>query len=237
MGKSRILKRRDITPDLWLIWIEKPRGYTFEAGQFCTIGRDGVEDVYSIVSAPHEESLELFLELEPPPDAALPAKLWRAGAGDTVTIRPRAKGNFTFNPARPRQLLVATGTAVSPFVSYIRDYLHNGHQGHHFHVLHGVSYHDEFDYDGELERLARERPDLVTYVPTVSRPRDERNEAWRGQTGRVNEIVERQVDRFGLTPDDTTVYACGHPSMIDDLKVRIVPRGFTVQLDRPRKQG
>ena len=237
MGISRILKRRDVTPDRWIIWIEKPRAYAFEAGQYCTIGRDGVEDIYSIVSAPHEGSLELFLKLEPPPDAILPTKLWSARAGDALTIRQTARGNFTFDPALPRKLLVATGTGVSPFVSYIRDYLHNRHDGQHFHVLHGVSYHDEFGYEAELERLGRERPDLVTYVPTVSRPHEERNEGWRGQTGRVSELVERHIDRFALTPGDTAVYACGNGGMIEDLKSRIGPRGFTVQLDRPQKQG
>jgi hypothetical protein len=49
--------------------------------------------------------------------------------------------------------------------------------------------------------------------------------------------VERHIDTFALTPDDAAVYACCHPGMIDDLKARIVPRGFTVQLDRLQKQG
>ena len=66
LAESKVLKREDITPDLLLMWIEKPDGFTFKAGQYCTIGRDGIERAYSIVSAPHEDSLELFVELVPP---------------------------------------------------------------------------------------------------------------------------------------------------------------------------
>jgi len=232
LGESKVLKRRDITPDLWVMWIEKPPSFTFKPGQYCTIGRDGVERAYSIVSAPHEEFLELFFELVPHPQGVLTPKLWKLSVGDTVTIRPRAKGIFTFKPTLANQLLVATVTGVVPYVSIIRDYLHYNREGHHFHVLQGASYHDEFVYDDELAALARERPDLVTYVPTISRPTEERNGGWPGKTGRVNEIVERYVEKLELAPDDTIVYACGHPDMIEDVKARFVPRGFKVEEER-----
>ena len=218
------------------MWMEKPEGYSFKAGQYCTIGRDGIERAYSIVSAPHEESLELFLELVPPPDGVLTPKLWELDVGDSVTIRPRAKGLFVFKPALPNQLLVATVTGVVPYVSILRDYVHHGREGHHFYVLQGASYADEFTYLDELEDLARRHPDLITYVPTVSRPDEDRNSVWSGETGRVNNIAERYADEYGLAPSDTLVYACGHPGMIEDVKDRMLPRGFKVEEERFWKQ-
>jgi NAD(P)H-flavin reductase len=232
LARSKVLRREDITDDLILMWIEKPDGFTFKAGQYCTIGRDDVERAYSIVSAPHEESLELFLELVPPPDGVLTPKLWELSVGDSVTIRPRAKGLFTFKPSHPNQLLVGTVTGMVPYISFIRDYLYHGREGHHFYLLHGASYYDEFTYNDELEAAARERPELVTYVPTASRPEEARNDGWTGEIGRVNLIVERYVEKFELTPDDTLVYACGHPGMIEDVKERMIPRGFKVEEER-----
>ena len=232
LAESKVLKRVDITSDLWIVWIEKPEGYTFKAGQYCTIGRDGIERAYSIVSAPHEETLELFVELVPPPEGNLTPKLWELSPGDSVTIRPRAKGIFTFKPELPNQFLVSTVTGVVPYISYIRDYIHRKDSGHHFYVLEGASYHDEFTYDKELAALADERPELVTYVPTISRPSEERNDGWTGETGRVNAIVERQVEKLGLAPEDTLVYACGHPGMIEDVKARMLPKGFAVEEER-----
>ena len=55
-------------------------------------------------------------------------------------------------------------------------------------------------------------------------------------TGRVNAITEEYVDRFGLTPEDTTIYACGHPGMIEDVKERFIPQGFHVEEERFWKQ-
>ena len=236
LAEVEVLRRQDITDDLLLMWIEKPQGFSFKAGQYCTIGRDGIERAYSISSAPHEEDIELFLELVPPPDGALTPKLWELWPGDKLTIRPRAKGLFTFKPSLPKQLLVATVTGVVPYISFVRDYLHNGREGHHFYLLQGASYMDEFTYGDELKGLASSHPDVLTYVPTVSRPGEEHNAPWEGETGRVNNIVEQYADRFGLAPEDTLVYACGHPEMIEDVKERLKPKGFRVEEERFWKQ-
>lgn len=232
LAESRILERRDITDDLMLIWIEKPEGFSFKAGQYCTIGRDGVERAYSIVSAPHEDTLELFVELVPLPEGVLTPILWELGPGDILSIRPRAKGIFTFKPTYVNHLLVATVTGVVPYISYLRDYLERSDTSHRFYVLFGASYVDEFVYDKELATLASEQPQLVRFVPTVSRPDDHRNSGWSGETGRVNTIVEKYADQFGLGTEDTLVYACGHPGMIEDVKERMLPKGFDVEEER-----
>ena len=181
LATTTITSREDITHDLWKVWIEKPEGFQFKPGQYCTIGVDGIERAYSIVSAPYEDDLELFVELVPPPDGNLTPLLHEIGVGKTVTIRPRAKGIFVLNPTLPNQLFVATVTGVVPYVSILRQYLHDGMSGHNFHVLMGASYANEFAYDEELQRLADEHPEFITFVPTVSRPDEEPNVNWQGE--------------------------------------------------------
>ena len=117
--------------------IEKPDGFIFKPGQYCTIGVEGIERAYSIASAPHEPYLELFVELVPPPDGMLTPKLRELSRGDTVTIRPRAKGLFIFNPLLPKQLMVSTVTGIVPYISILRDYLYDAREGHYFHILQG----------------------------------------------------------------------------------------------------
>lgn len=232
LADTSILKRTDFTSDLWTIWLEKPEGFTFKPGQYCTIGSEGIERAYSIVSAPYEEELELFIELVPPPDGNLTPLLYNLKDGDSVTIRPRAKGIFVFDPSLPNQLFVATVTGVVPYISIIRQYLNDGETGHHFYILMGASYHDEFAYDSELEQLAADHPDLITFVPTISRPDEEPNAEWTGETGRVNNIVEKYAEKWELAPEDTIVYACGHPGMIEDVKDRMIPKGYDVREER-----
>ena len=115
--------------------------------------------------------------------------------------------------------------------------MHSGKDGHRFYVLEGASYADELGYDQEFNAMERERPDLLAFVPTVSRPAEERNAGWTGQSGRVNLILEDYVDQWGLTPDDTLIYACGHPEMIEDVKARMIPKGYKVEEERFWKES
>ncbi|MAT08797.1 MAG: ferredoxin--NADP(+) reductase [Chloroflexi bacterium] len=235
----KVNRREDITDDLLKIWIEKPEEYIFKPGQYCTIGINGIERAYSIVSAPYERDLELFVELVPENEGGvLTPLIWDLSAGDSITIRPRAKGIFVFNNEWRKHLLLATVTGVVPYVSFIRDYIKKIEKQelqstqHEMHVLMGASYLDEFTYDSELEEAASKYPDLVTFVPTVSRPDEQKNALWTGAKGRVNAIVEDYINDKELSPEDTLIYACGHPGMIEDVKSKMVPLGFTVDEER-----
>ena len=229
---ARITKRIDVTHDLWKIWVKPETPFGFKPGQYCTIGVDGLERPYSIVSAPYEDEIELFIELVPLPDGRLTPVLHDLGEGAELTIRPRAKGLFLFKEDYRDHLMVSTVTGVVPYVSILRQYLHEGREGHRFFLLVGASYHDEFTYDGELARLAEEYPDFIKFVPTISRPDEDKNASWTGETGRVNTIVGKYVQEFGLEPENTLIYACGHPGMIEDVKVLAAEIGFDFQEER-----
>ena len=236
LPKAKLVSRRDVTSDLMVIHLQPEVEFTFKPGQYCTLGLDSIERAYSIASAPHEPDLEIFVELVPPPDGALTPLMWELKVGDSMSIRPRAKGVFTMDQKYRDHLMVATVTGIAPFISTIRSYLHKGTGGHRFHVLQGASYHNEFTYQDEMERLASENPDSIFYVPTVSRPSDDMNRGWEGEKGRVNNIVEEYLDKCRLSPDRTMVYACGHPGMIEDVKERLSPKGFTIKEERYWKQ-
>ena len=83
---------------------------------------------------------------------------------------------------------------------------------HKLFLLHGASRSFEFGYREELERVAAEAP-WFEYVPTVSRPWEESH--WKGETGRVDDVLRKYTDVWGLRPETTTAYLCGHPSMVD----------------------
>jgi NAD(P)H-flavin reductase len=229
--KAKLVHRRDITDDLMVIKLEPEGGcFKFKPGQFCTLGRDGVERAYSIASAPSEPLIEVFVELVP--EGELTPRLWQMKLGDKMSIRPRAKGLFTRNDKVHHHVMVGTVTGVAPYVSMIREYLRQGESDHKFYLLYGASYQDELTYDVELAALAAAHPDSLIFVPTVSRPNEERNAGWPGETGRVNHLVEKYLARFNLPKDDTMVYACGHPGMIADVKARVTPQGWQFKEER-----
>src|ERR1700719_2773059 len=70
-----------------------------------------------------------------------------------------------------------------------------------------------FGYREELERFAAEVP-WFKYVATISRPWEDA--AWKGETGRVDDLVRKYIEQWGLRPETTTGYLCGHPSMCEN---------------------
>src|SRR5215470_19199719 len=83
---AKILERKDLSEDLWLIRVDPGGPFSFKAGQYATLGVDDgekrIERAYSIVSSPYEiGALEFFIELVP--QGELTPYLYRLQVGDT----------------------------------------------------------------------------------------------------------------------------------------------------------
>ena len=233
LPRATIAKKQEVAEDLFLIWLRPEVPFTFRPGQYITIGTGGIERPYSIASAPYEDMIELFIEhVLPEHGGKLTPLLWNQHVGETVSMRPRAKGIFVFQPNYHYHVMVGTVTGVAPFVSMVRNALHEKIHGHHFFIMEGASHQDEFVYDTELERLAENNPHLLTFIPTVSRPNAERNMGWNGASGRVNTLVEDYLAEWSLTKDDTLIYLCGNPGMIEDVTERLGDKGWHVDSER-----
>jgi ferredoxin--NADP+ reductase len=232
--RTRITRREDFGPNLWMIRVQKPEGFVYAPGQYATIGvqrpEKRSERPYSMVSSPYQREIEFFFELVP--EGELTPLLYPLQPGDEVLLRKIAKGRFTLNSdsaTRSRHLLISTVTGVAPFVSFVRtlyrewkDGKFNGEQQ--LFLLNGASRSWEFGYHQELFRVARETP-WLKYIPTVSRPWDDA--AWPGETGRVDDLIRKYTDQWGLDGANSTGYICGHPQMIENAKGILKRIGFS----------
>ncbi len=223
---ARILDRRDLSPDLWVLRVDPGGPFKFLAGQYATLGveRDGkrFERAYSIASSPYEDMLEFFIELVP--HGVLTPDLFKLNSGDALLCRKIAKGRFTLDlrSGRTQHLLVSTVTGIAPFVSFVRTLYRdwkNGNSpmpgGHKLYCLQGASRSWEFGYRDEFERYAAEVP-WLKYIPTVSRPWEDAE--WKGERGRVDDVLRKYTDAWGLRPEATTAYLCGHPLMVENAR-------------------
>lgn len=231
--RVRITKREDIAADLWKIWLDPGGDFQFVAGQFATLGvrtpEKLIERAYSIVSSPYEKELELFFELAS--HGQLTPLLHKVPVGGELTLRKVAKGRFTLDlkSGHRNHLLLCTVTGIAPFVSYARtlykDWKENRFPADvHLYLINGASRSWEYGYREEIERLAAAVP-WLTYVPTVSRP--EEDTSWKGETGRVEDIIRKYTDLWRLSGADTCCYLCGHPQMIEDGMGILERRGFS----------
>ena len=110
LPRAEVVERVDITEDLMVLKLRPDAPYSYKAGQYCTLGRRGIERAYSLASAPEEQLLEVFVELVPLPDGVLTPIMFDMQVGDTMSIRPRAKGIFTLDQRYQKHVMVATVT-------------------------------------------------------------------------------------------------------------------------------
>jgi len=220
---ARILDRREIAEDLFILKIDPGGPYTYLAGQYATLGVDmterPLERPYSIASSPYEPVLEFFVERVP--EGKLTPILYEMKKDTPLLLRRFAKGRFTLDlrSGRKNHLLVATVTGVAPYISYVRTLYQDWKTGgtpmpgeHRLFCLQGSSHVHEFGYRDELEKIAAEAP-WLKYVPSISRPWD--NPDWHGELGRVDDLIRKYIEVWNLSPADTTAYLCGHPGMVE----------------------
>jgi ferredoxin--NADP+ reductase len=226
-----VRREDDETPDLARFWVKADgEAPAFEPGQYMTIGVYADELLYqrpySVCSAPAsraDEGYEFYVRLVP--ILRFTTLLWRLPVGHQMRIIG-PKGRFMLEPDDDRaHLFVSTGTGIAPFISMCRQLLLDGRPRRTV-MLHGCSYQDELGYRELLEGWEREGTYPVTYVPTISRPREARNADWGGLTGRAEAVVLDVCRSQGLMPEQTVVYLCGNPEMIINVEAVLMDADF-----------
>ena len=227
---ATLVRRVDDTDDLSSFWVRFDGEPTpFEAGQYMTIGvhTEGkiLQRPYSVASSPREaaDGYEMYVRLVP--IFKFTTALWRLPVGHRMRmIGP--KGKFMLRPGDERtHIFISSGTGNAPFVSMMRQALHDGTERKVV-FLNGVSYAHELGYKDLLEGWERTGEYPVTFIPTVSRPNDPANAAWLGRTGRVETILGPVLDELGLTPANSVAYICGNPDMILAAEQTFLERGY-----------
>lgn len=224
---GRLSRWEEVAPGLAIVGVqalEAPFG--FEPGQYATLGLMGpqgklVQRPMSISSTADDLSeYEFFIRLVQ--GGGFTPLLWDRKVGDRINIKG-PKGKFLLQEDGRRALFVASGTGLAPFMSMIETLRGRG-QGRDVVLLHGVSYDYDLAWREQLTELEGGGGFPLRYVGTVSRPRECPD--WTGCTGRVERIVESQLDEHGLTADNATIYLCGNPDMVTAVEEIAAARGF-----------
>ncbi len=245
---ATVTGRETIHPQLLILRV-KPDGplFDFIPGQFAVLGLLGSEPcvpevgpepavlapeklirrAYSIASSSVERRyLEFYLTLVT--SGQLTPRLFALKHGGRLFLGPKGSGVFTLDrvPAEKDVVLVATGTGLAPYISMLRTML-IAESKRRFVVLHGARYSWDLGYRGELESLARLRPNL-TYIPTITRP--EQDGHFHGHVGRIQALLEQGLvekeSGVALEPARTEVFLCGNPDMVGAVKAWLQARGF-----------
>lgn len=258
---GRLSYRKDLTPDLAILRMQPADGGPvpdFRAGQFVTLGIQFPDEdrmtyrAYSISSPPEEKRyFELYIKWTTKPVMGkLTSALFCMKEGDTLYWRKPA-GAFTIEdkkadgtPDSRRLVLVASGTGLAPFISYVLHLKSIGSKRE-IVLLHGAKYAQELGYRDILEKMAGGDSLNFKYLPTVSRPDHELSRGWRGSTGRVEMLLVDKVDDRShlektvgekVTPENSFFHVCGYQGTIDSVVSILGPLGFVTNRSK-RKDG
>jgi len=231
-----------VVPDGW----ELP---DFTPGQFAVLGLPGsaprirlsdaedappepdklIRRAYSVASSSVErEYVEFYITLIR--SGALTPRIFALEVGDRLWMSQKFSGIFTLSDIPPdaNVVMVATGTGLAPYMSMIRTELAPG-SPRKIAVVHGARHSWDLGYRSELVTMERLCP-TFKYLPIISRPAEE-PARWGGRAGYVLDIFKEPPgeDRFGFTlePENTHVFLCGHPAMIEEMLKLLTEKGFS----------
>lgn len=195
-----------------------------------------VRRAYSIASAPSEKRfIEFYIVAVD--EGALTPRVFDLEVGDPVFMDTKIKGHFTLKgvPDGKDLVTVATGTGLAPFLSMYQQYK-NTDRFNRFVFIHGVRYEEDLGYRQQLEQIAASDP-RVAYLPAVTRAPEDSN--WQGIRGRVTTIFNdgtyAKLTGTDLNPEQSHIFLCGNPAMIDQLEGELVAdHGFVVKTPRQK---
>ncbi len=196
---SRLLGRQRLSESAFEVELERPKGFSFSAGQSVRIFAGGVGRDYSLAGGPSTGRLSLLVRLVE--GGAVSPFLAGAPPGASVTFTG-PHGVFTLAESARPVIWAATGVGIAPFLSMTRA----GATG--FTLLHGVRGNGELFYRRELAAAA------ARYVPCLSR-----ETAPGCFSGRVTGWAAGN-----LTPGEYDVYLCGNRRMVRDFIVLVDER-------------
>jgi ferredoxin-NADP reductase len=211
-----IVLRRDETPVDRTLRFEVPAGaeeaFRFVPGHFLTISLldDDVQPprkrAYSLSSSPTDTGI---LEITVRDMGDVGSRLYRLEPGVRLDVIP-PRGKFTLEGGPDDVLLLAGGSGVTPFRSFVR-YVGATTPTRRVTLVASAKVPAELVFDAEFRAQAAARS-TFEYVPTVTRGSE--GAAYGGRLGRIDEALVRAriVD-----PARTWVYACGSPPFVEGM--------------------
>lgn len=185
-----------------------------------------IKRAYSIASTSTSEYVEFYVTLVH--SGALTPRLFNLNIGDKLWMGKKGVGMFTLEevPAEKNIVLVATGTGVAPYMSMLRsDALRREGK---IMVVHGAANSWDLGYSSELQ-LLESMFDKFTYYPTITEP-DKEPAGWSGDVRFIQDIwKDGLADKkwgFNPSPENTDVFLCGNPRMIDSMVEMLGEDGF-----------
>ncbi len=206
-----------MTPTIKKLRFKLPEGehISFKPGQYVQLKAPAYEGndeevyrAYSIASSAGDHGhLELLIGFTG--GIATTYVHYHLHEGDTVNINGPYGDFYYQDDDGGDMIMVAAGTGMAPILSILYHMRDNDIKRSVRYYFGAKTPEDLFLLD-ELKKLEEQLYDFK-FMPTLSRVTEEMN--WTGDTGRVNNSIDKYVEKGG----NYTAYLCGSPVMIDSI--------------------
>lgn len=206
----------------------------FVAGQYTRLGLE-VEGTliarpYSFVNPPTEPLLEFYFNAVP--GGPLSNRLLALNPGDEIQLATTPSGFLVLDeiPDGRDLWLLATGTAIGPFLSILAT-AQPWQRFERILLVYGVRHQADLSYRNLLDQFAREHPEQFVWLPFVSREPMVGAIAGRIPAAIAEGRLEQRVG-LSLSAEHSQVMICGNPEMVKDSLVVLKTRGLAKNLRR-----
>ena len=206
-----------ITPRVRELEFTPPGGKKFEfvTGQFITLHLEHPEKLlrrsYSIATIPNGDA-SIRIAIAEVEGGRATGILFDMQPGDTVTASGPFGRFILRDDEKPRYLLVATGTGVTPYRAFIpelKQRLQN--ETCTVELLLGVRRREELLYADDFFSLAEQYPERFKFHVAYSRELPDDAKPWEHKG-----YVQTLLQDLGADATKDIVYLCGNPKMIDE---------------------
>ncbi len=202
-----------------------------EAGQFGKLGLmlegEFISRPYSFVNAPDERPLDFYFIVIP--DGKLTPKLAQLAPGDQVFVARKPSGVFTLSQVPPGRFLwlLATGTALGPFLSILKT-CQSWQRFERIVLVHGVRTRSELAYRKTIASFQHAYPEKFRFLTSITR------DSGGDFSVRIPKAIDlgllEELAALPLDPKDSQVMICGNPEMVKDTVALLVSREFKENL-------
>jgi ferredoxin-NADP reductase len=221
---AKLQGRREVAYGTMAFDLEKPVGWSFEAGQFVDVtllnptetDSEGNTRHFSIASAPFENTLMIATRMR---DSAFKRVLRTLPLGTEVKIEgPFGNLRLHNNAARPAVVL-SGGIGITPFRSILLQAARDK-RPQRIIFIYANRRPEDAPFLDELRGVARETPSF-TFVPTMTEM-DKSDIRWDGERGRIDQaLLAKNLN--GVT--SAVYYVTGPPGMVHGLRTLLKASG------------
>lgn len=230
--EGTIMKRKDWNNKLFSLLIQADIA-PFEPGQFIKVALS-LEDkrisrAYSLVNPPGSDMLEILVVAVE--NGRLSPALANLQVGDRLQVSAKASGFMTLDGIPPcRDLwLLATGTAVGPFISMLRCE-QIWEQFENIVLVYGVRYAEDLAYIDELNEIALLLPQFRLCLSVT---RESMDAAYSKRlTNLLSEGILEKDLALAINPTNSHLILCGNPQMVSETQQLLQQRGLVMHLKR-----